>query len=146
MAFRILTRIFVEVTDEFVRSRVSQNPGPVQTAQIQIAVGGNDTDLIVRVSYEGKIDRSAAEIELEDAVQAFLVSATFKDCSLLVRLSRSSENESGERVQSETKLVDLDRKPFAKLHSMQQTDSEVCAAFLAWLQTLDSAPAASVAA
>lgn len=87
--------------------------------------------------------RSAAEIELEDAVQAFLVSATFKDCSLLVRLSRSSD---GERVQSETKLVDLDRKPFAKLHSMQQTDSEVCAAFLAWLQTLDSAPAASVAA
>lgn len=83
---------------------------------------------------------TTAEVSLEDAVQAFLVSASFKDCSMLLRFHQT---ESG--VQGETKLVDLDSKPFAKLSSMQQTDSEVCAAFLAWLSQLDRSPAASVA-
>lgn len=86
-----------------------------------------------------KVD--TADVKLEDAVQAFLVSASFKDCSLLIRFFRQ---HGGEAVVGETKLVDLDRKPFAKLASMQKTDSEVCAAFLAWLETLDAEPKASV--
>ncbi|CDW98964.1 hypothetical protein [Sporisorium scitamineum] len=48
-------------------------------------------------------------------------------------------------VEAETKLVDLDSKPFGKLSSMQHTDNEVCAAFLEWLaQCGPDAPAASV--
>lgn len=87
---------------------------------------------------------NAAELKLQDSVQAFLVSASFKDCSLLIRFSRSNKDE-GDVVKGETKLVDLDRKPFAKLSSMQKTDSEVCAAFLAWLKTIDGEPKASIA-
>ncbi|SJX65103.1 uncharacterized protein SRS1_15924 [Sporisorium reilianum f. sp. reilianum] len=83
---------------------------------------------------------ASAEVTLEDAVQAFLVSATFKDCSLLLRFVGSEEG-----VEAETKLVDLDSKPFGKLGSMQATDSEVCAAFLGWLAQCTSAPAASLA-
>lgn len=97
---------------------------------------------------------SDVDVELQDAVQAFLVSASFKDCSLLIRFSPSpsspsdshSQAETGskivvgnQRLQSETKLVDLDRKAMAKLEAMQQTDNEVCAAFLAWLSSLDEA-------
>ncbi|SPO24259.1 probable Inositol-pentakisphosphate 2-kinase [Ustilago trichophora] len=87
---------------------------------------------------------STAEVKLEDAMQAFLVSATFKDCSMLIRFSRNPDEEGG-KVEGETKLVDLDRKPFEKLESMQKIDGEVCAAFLAWLGTLSGAPEASIA-
>ncbi|SPO23939.1 probable Inositol-pentakisphosphate 2-kinase [Ustilago trichophora] len=87
---------------------------------------------------------STAEVKLEDALQAFLVSASFKDCSMLIRFSRTPIGEGG-KFEGETKLVDLDRKPFEKLESMQKTDGEVCAAFLAWLGTLSSAPEASIA-
>lgn len=86
------------------------------------------------------LSASTEEVNLEDAVQAFLVSATFKDCSLLLRFHRSNEG-----VVGETKLVDLDRKSFSKLSTMQQTDSEVCGAFLAWLSGCERPPAASLA-
>ncbi|TKY88597.1 hypothetical protein EX895_002586 [Sporisorium graminicola] len=87
------------------------------------------------------VSSTRADVALEDAVQAFLVSATFKDCSLLLRFRRG---EAG--VEGNTKIVDLDSKPFGKLGSMQNTDNEVCAAFLGWLaQCGGSPPAASVA-
>ncbi|GAC92826.1 hypothetical protein PHSY_000382 [Pseudozyma hubeiensis SY62] len=83
---------------------------------------------------------SDRQVTLEDAVQAFLVAATFKDCSMLLRFHRSNEGVIGE-----TKLVDLDSKPFSKLSGMQKTDNEVCAAFLAWLSSCEGSPAASMA-
>lgn len=83
---------------------------------------------------------SGGEVTLEKALQAFLVSATFKDCSMLLRFHRA---EGG--VVGETKLVDLDSKPFSKLSGMQKTDNEVCAAFLAWLSSCEGSPAASIA-
>ncbi|EST09149.2 Inositol-pentakisphosphate 2-kinase [Kalmanozyma brasiliensis GHG001] len=87
------------------------------------------------------LDRSAQkEVTLEDALQAFLVSATFKDCSLLLRFVHTAEG----KVEGETKLVDLDRKPWSKLSKMQETDAEVCASFLAWLASVVGEPAASV--
>lgn len=69
---------------------------------------------------------------VQQAVQAFLVSASFKDCSLLLRFPRAAE--------ASTWMVDLDRKPATKLAKMQQTDDEVCAAFRGWLSAQSSPP------
>ena len=73
---------------------------------------------------------------VQQAVQAFLVSASFKDCSLLLRFPRAAE--------ASTWMVDLDRKPATKLAKMQQTDAEVCAAFRGWLSAQSSAPKPSI--
>ncbi len=67
------------------------------------------------------------EVGLEDALQAFLVSATFKDCSLLLRFEGGGEGR--------TKIVDLDRKAWGNWED-GRTDAEVCAAFLGWLEAV----------
>ena len=90
---------------------------------------------------ESVLSPTAAQVSLEAALQAFLVSATFKDCSLLLRFSHSDRG-----WESWTKLVDLDAKPWNKLATMQKTDGEVCAAFLTWLAEVgEPAPDATVA-
>ncbi len=59
------------------------------------------------------LDSPSVEPEsLEAAIQAFLVSATFKDCSVLIRFTTptNDDGEGTKPVEGETKLVDLDRK------------------------------------
>jgi inositol-pentakisphosphate 2-kinase len=73
---------------------------------------------------------------VQQAVQAFLVSASFKDCSLLLRFPRDHG--------ASTWLVDLDRKPATKLAKMQETDAQVCFAFQSWLATQSRAPTPSM--
>ncbi|SNX86384.1 related to Inositol-pentakisphosphate 2-kinase [Melanopsichium pennsylvanicum] len=91
-----------------------------------------------------KPSASSVDVKLEDAVQAFLVSASFKDCSMLIRMNRDQDRVGEKLVVQETKLVDLDRKSWEKLGWMQKTDAEVCATFLKWLETLECLPSASV--
>ena len=59
----------------------------------------------------------------------FLLAASFKDCSMLIRLPEQGAG------QQKTKLIDLDPKPIGKLARFAKLDAEIVASFRAWLET-----------
>lgn len=76
---------------------------------------------------------------LSKHIHRFLLSSSFKDCSLLIRCDKSEEGV----LMSSTKVIDLDLKPISKLPSFQITDTFVCSRFARWKSTLASEPAIS---
>lgn len=59
-------------------------------------------------------------------VLAYLLSATFKDCSVFVRISK---DERSEGVKAEVKAIDLDPKPIARLVKYHELDAEIVSGF-----------------
>ncbi|CAD6932732.1 unnamed protein product [Tilletia controversa] len=107
------------------------------------------------------------ELSLRQMALAYLLSASFKDCSLFIRLAptRSARREdlissadgdgdvtitdassysqhhqprSGSLAfEADLKLIDLDPKPISKLGAYMRLDADIADAFLSWASTVD---------
>ncbi|PWY98980.1 hypothetical protein BCV70DRAFT_201197 [Testicularia cyperi] len=99
-------------------------------------------DLLPPTLPESPQANGTAESQLFRHISRFLVSSTFKDCSIMVRCNRDPKNPS--EMVTKTKIIDLDMKPVSKLAKFQATDREVCSNFLRWMASLPQTPAPSV--
>ena len=66
MTLGILSRIVAEVTNESLRRDVDQNLRPVQAAEFEIAVGGDDSYFTAGIFHDGKVQRSTAQVVNEN--------------------------------------------------------------------------------
>ena len=89
-----------------------------------------------------KMEDKGSTEELFDAVQSFLVSATFKDCSIMITFRENSEREecrheknvvndciSNTSYAYSIKLIDLDPKQLQKLSYYEQMDHNILVAY-----------------
>ncbi|PWN45791.1 hypothetical protein IE81DRAFT_319623 [Ceraceosorus guamensis] len=81
--------------------------------------------LVQKIGHDERIN---SRLSLREAVLAYLLSASFKDCSLMLRL----ESQDTQIVQGAIKLIDLDPKPFGKLPHYQALDREIVENFAKW--------------
>ncbi|PWN52175.1 hypothetical protein IE53DRAFT_327161 [Violaceomyces palustris] len=81
---------------------------------------------LLNESREAGGEGQTTALTLRQAVVAFLLSATFKDCSMFLRPGASA-TEGGK-----VKLIDLDPKPIGKLAKFQSTDRQVIDVFRTW--------------
>jgi len=66
--------------------------------------------------------QSSSPLDLRHTILSFLLSATFKDCSIIVRFERDQETE---EIRSKVKAIDLDPKPIKKLRKWLELDQEI---------------------
>jgi inositol-pentakisphosphate 2-kinase len=74
---------------------------------------------------------SIEKLPLRQQILAFLLSATFKDCSIIVRITKNSET--GE-METKVKAIDLDPKPIKKLPHWFELDKRIVET---WSEMLD---------
>lgn len=72
------------------------------------------------------------ECPLRHATLAFLLSATFKDCSVMLRCLPAAAPDGARAWRVEVRLIDLDAKPLAKLGHYAALDREIVDCFAAW--------------
>lgn len=68
-----------------------------------------------------------------DHLLAFLLSATFKDCSVVARINLSS-SKAATIVKSEVKVIDLDPKPAERLQKWKRLDEDIIKHFQEFLE------------
>ncbi|KDN44876.1 hypothetical protein K437DRAFT_256829 [Tilletiaria anomala UBC 951] len=61
----------------------------------------------------------------------YVVSATFKDCSMFLRFIRNSEHDGPE---CSIRLIDLDPKPVGSMYKWWKIDQEIVESFKAWVE------------
>ncbi|BGP14111.1 hypothetical protein JCM10213_002409 [Rhodosporidiobolus nylandii] len=77
-----------------------------------------------------------------DAVLAYLISATFKDCSLILRLPLPTS--AGVHAQASVKPIDLDPKPLARMGKYARMDAEILASWAGLLDGIEAEERAKV--
>ncbi|SCZ96584.1 BZ3500_MvSof-1268-A1-R1_Chr4-4g07450 [Microbotryum saponariae] len=76
--------------------------------------------------------------ELRSEILAYLLSATFKDCSIMMRLRRLPEGSPSEpRFERTIKAIDLDPKPIDRLGKYFQMDREIVRTWTAMLENAE---------
>ncbi|KDE07020.1 hypothetical protein MVLG_02755 [Microbotryum lychnidis-dioicae p1A1 Lamole] len=76
--------------------------------------------------------------ELRSDILAYLLSATFKDCSIMMRLRRLPEGNPNEpRFERTFKAIDLDPKPIDRLGKYFQMDREIVGTWAAMLENAE---------
>ncbi|OSD08524.1 hypothetical protein PYCCODRAFT_1441388 [Trametes coccinea BRFM310] len=84
---------------------------------------------------EDRHEEEEEEDELRDALLGYLLSASFKDCSLIVRMPPASPSPSCPSSSSPSTatvtVIDLDVKPLARLSKWAQLDAEIVHAYRA---------------
>ncbi|KAM0752702.1 DUF941-domain-containing protein [Meredithblackwellia eburnea MCA 4105] len=73
--------------------------------------------------------RDSKDSTLEDTILSYLLSATFKDCSIILRIPLPVPTAS---QSSSLKAIDLDPKPIARLSKYRKLDREIVDSFSAW--------------
>lgn len=69
----------------------------------------------------------------KDHLLAFLLSATFKDCSVVARINLPS-SKAATTVTSEVKVIDLDPKPAERLQKWKRLDEDIVKHFQEFLE------------
>jgi inositol-pentakisphosphate 2-kinase len=88
-----------------------------------------------RDSDEQAVRQTQAQLAacpLRQATLAFLLSATFKDCSIMLRCLPGQETDTAWRL--EVRLIDLDPKPLARLAHYEALDREIVECFATWCE------------
>ncbi|GAA5829919.1 hypothetical protein JCM5353_006113 [Sporobolomyces roseus] len=75
--------------------------------------------------------QSSSPLDLRQSILSFLLSATFKDCSIIVRFAQDRETK---EIETKVKAIDLDPKPIKKLGSWLKLDQEIVKS---WKRMLD---------
>ncbi|KAE8229938.1 hypothetical protein CF326_g5077 [Tilletia indica] len=130
--------------------------------------------LFAREDAEGEgsseADPKVPEPSLRQMALAYLLSASFKDCSLFIRLvptrstrhdgasadgdgdvtitdasshSQHQRSRSGSLFEADLKLIDLDPKPISKLGTYLRLDADIATAFNSWATSVGLQTAAS---
>lgn len=77
-------------------------------------------------------------LTLRQATLAFLLSASFKDCSLIVRCVPTSkgavDEDTGRTFEYTLKLIDLDPKPIDRLGHYEKLDGDIVKSFAGWAE------------
>ncbi|GAA5953892.1 hypothetical protein JCM3765_000681 [Sporobolomyces pararoseus] len=72
-----------------------------------------------------------SQVDLRHQILSYLLSATFKDCSIIVSFKRNPETN---EVESTLKAIDLDPKPIKKLGKWFELDQEIVGSWRAMLE------------
>lgn len=87
--------------------------------------------------------RTISREELRYHILAYLMSATFKDCSIILRLasaSASSSSHLGSPIEESVTAIDLDPKSVHRLEKWRQLDRDIAATYSKYLATLSNTP------
>lgn len=77
-------------------------------------------------------------LTLRQIVLCFLLSATFKDCSLFLSvLETSGDGNAKRKYETKFHLVDLDPKPIDRLEHYLKLDQEVLEVFRRWKEDVE---------
>lgn len=86
--------------------------------------------------YERVVHKASSELgcmSARELIAAFLLSTMYKDCSLFIRLTLTSD-----QPEICVHLVDLDPKPIGKLAYLYEIDQQIVSSFAAWQQSQES--------
>jgi len=78
--------------------------------------------------------QSSSPLDLRQSILSFLLSATFKDCSIIVRVERDQETQ---EIKTKVKAIDLDPKPIKKLRKWLELDQEILKSWKTMLEGLN---------
>jgi inositol-pentakisphosphate 2-kinase len=84
-------------------------------------------------------DRTISKEELRYHILAYLMSATFKDCSIILRLTSASLPHSSLPIEESVTAIDLDPKSVRRLEKWRQLDRDIAATYSKYLATLSNA-------
>jgi inositol-pentakisphosphate 2-kinase len=101
------------------------------------AYGGENT------GGDSSDDRAISREELRYHILAYLMSATFKDCSIILRLASASASPSshlGSPIEESVTAIDLDPKSVRRLEKWRQLDRDIAATYSNYLATLSNTP------
>lgn len=85
-------------------------------------------------------DLAITKEELRYHILAYLMSATFKDCSIILRLSSSSSSLPDPPIEETITAIDLDPKSVRRLEKWRQLDRDIAATYSKYLATRSNAP------
>lgn len=95
-----------------------------QEEDIETALGGKETVEEFRSVVDQYLQQSnsLSDMNLRNHCLAYLISASFKDCSILVRIAI---NEETGQISQKIKAIDVDPKQFKKLGHYARLDKEI---------------------
>ena len=84
-------------------------------------------------------NQTISKEELRYHILAHLMSATFKDCSIILRLPSKSLPHSSRQTEESITAIDLDPKSVRRLDKWRQLDRDIAATYSKYLATLSNA-------